>query len=108
MKEDSLYEILYQMDDTVIHVEEITPEEAYRKEVYELSIKNMKSFLDQVNEKLAKCENDDDKIFVKETTLNFLLFSLKKLIVDYDCPDENIEWLAYHLKDQILSLIREK
>jgi vacuolar-type H+-ATPase subunit E/Vma4 len=104
--QDNLYNVLYQIADTVIEIKEFDPEEKHRIEVFELSKKNMEKFFEKVNEKLDSCNDEEEVVFVKESTLNFLIFSLKKLIVDYDCTDENIEYLANHIRDQLLSVKR--
>lgn len=108
MNEDDLFDELYHICDTIIYVKEIHSEEKITETYYKLVMENVNSFFEQVDKKLALCENDEDKDFSKEVTLNFLIFSLKKLIADYDCPDDNIEYLADHLRKQILQCKRKK
>lgn len=104
MSEDKdIFFELYRLADTVIYVEEI---DTYKQECFDLSVSHMNEFFKQFNKRIKECKNENEMILTKESTLNFLIFSLKKLIADYDCPDENIEFIANHIKDQILKVKR--
>lgn len=102
------YETLYELADTVIHLEEINLEDVKKKEIFETTIKNVDNFIEKVDSKISLCKDKNEIEFVANTTINFLIFSLKKLLVGFDCPDENIEYIAEHIKDQILSLKRKQ
>lgn len=111
MDEKEIFDVLYEIADTVIEIkivpsQEEIEEESYRKECFDVSITHVNEFFNEFDKRLLMCKSEIDIIFLKETTLNFLIFSLKKLLVNYDCPDENIEYLANHFRDQILSLKR--
>lgn len=105
--EEEIKNILYQLADTVIEIEEYSEEDLRRKNVFEASQRFVEDLFRQMKEKLEICKNENEKVFVKEVTLNFLITSIKKIFVDFDCPDENIEWLADHMRDQILATTRE-
>lgn len=106
-EEKDLFDTLYSLVSTVLYVEEKTPEEIRRHETFLVAKKNVDAFFAQINEKLSLCTTEEEMSFVTDTTINFLIFSLKKMVVDFDCPDENIEYLANHLRDQILSVTRK-
>lgn len=106
--DDHLYNELYKICDTVISVEEIDEEQIYREDCFKVTMAHVKSFFEQVDKKLNSCQTEQEIIFTKESTLNFIIFSLKKMIVEYDFPDDNIEFLADHLKEQILKVKRKK
>jgi hypothetical protein len=108
MDNDDMFDEFYKLADTVIYMEEVNAEEKAAELCFKKVMENVNSFFEQVDKKLSLCENDEDRDFAKEITLNFLIFSLKKLIADYDAPDENIEYLANHLRDQILQVKRKK
>lgn len=104
--EENVFNILYELADTVIEIKEVSPEDLHIKAVFNCSNEFVESFFKQINEKLNICENEQEKIFVKEVALNFLMASLKKILVYCDCPDENIELIADNIKDNILKCTR--
>lgn len=106
--EDDFFDVLCQLSDTVIKIEEVDPEKEYRMNVFKLSKKNMDNFFTQVNQKLSLCKDEYEILFTKEVTLNFLIASLKKILVDYDCPDENMEYMANNIRDEIISCTRRE
>ena len=70
------------------------------------TLDHINSLFMQIEKKLDDYNSEEDRIFVEETTLNFLIFRLKKLIVNSDCPDKNIDFLADNVRDQLLKCKR--
>ena len=102
-EEDKTFDILCQFADQVIFIEKVDQRDEYRKKMVEICMKQRDEFFKQVDQRLSECDNENDRSFVKETTTTFLISSLQKIIVDYDCPDENIDYLASIIKEQIES-----
>lgn len=102
-----LQDELFHLSDTVIYVEQIDPLAYIHEEEYNVSMDHVKHFFKQVDQKISNCKSETELGFVKDTTLNFLIFSLKKLITQYDIPDTNIEFLANHIKYQLLKTRRK-
>jgi hypothetical protein len=107
-KEEEFFQTLYEIADTVIEIKEVSLEDAYRHDVFKTSMKHVEEFFKQINNRMLNCENEEDIIFVKESTLNFLIFSLKKVLSDWDMPDENIDYMADHLSYQIKTVTRRE
>ena len=55
-----------------------------------------------LNKKISECEDKHEIVLLKETALCFLIFSLQSMIVTSGFPNEKIESLADHVRDQIL------
>lgn len=87
---DEEFAILASYADTVIYVDEMDPLEAYKKNIQNLAKKNCTEFFKQVDKRLNQCENEEQKIEIKETTINFLLLALKKIIFEVEHRDEVI------------------
>jgi len=108
MNDEDLMENLMQMCDQVIYVEEVDSDDAYMQTVFKRAVEHRDALMLQFDTNLGNCKDEESRLYVKEVMLNFLIFSLKTLIAKYDCPDDNIVWLADHLKAQILQLKRIK
>jgi len=107
MQEDEFFDELYEIANTVIYVDEISPEEIRKKEVFKESRKLVEGLFLSIDEEINHSRNDEEKCFTKEVYLNFILFSLKKIIVQYDMPDDNIVWIAGHIKDKLIECTRK-
>lgn len=103
---DAFFDAIAPLCDTIIWTEEVDLEKKYAQDIFDAAISHRDAFLDQVRKKLSKCKSELEKGQVMETTVNFLLFSTKSLIVDLD--DEQIEEIADHFHKQILSVKRVK
>lgn len=103
MDEDEFFEILCEHADAVIKLVEVDPKKEYREKVFQKSIDETNKFIEQLDKKLYFCKTEDEKTEIKEIALNFHIFSLKKLLVHYNCPDENIEFFGDEIKRQILT-----
>ena len=97
------FDILCQHSSLVLKIEEVDPEEEYRKKVCEVSQKHTDAFLEQIKKRLSACNSEDDVAFVEQTTLVFLLHSVGILMIDFDFDDEKIELFANAFRDKILS-----
>jgi hypothetical protein len=111
--EEEFFDELMKLADTVIVLEEVTKEDEHRKECFETSIKWRDHLFEQIKEKMKKAESQYEKVFVLEATLNFLLFSVKKLIVYEEenfeaMEDKNIKIVADNFFKQIMSCTREE
>lgn len=103
---DAIFDAIAPLCDTIIWAEEIKPDYSISKEVYEVAQAHTEAFFEQVDKKIAACKSESEKEFVKDSTLNFLLFSTKLLLAEL--PDSEIERIANHFHKQILSVKRVK
>lgn len=101
---DSIYDALAPLCDCIMHIEESETdyEKQYRKEVFETVTKNLDGFFKQVDKKIKDCENNDERSFVYDTTMNFLVFSINRMMDRI--PSENIPSAIDALEDLLLKI----
>jgi hypothetical protein len=104
LNDDFIYEEICKIADLVIEIEEVT-NETISKEVFDYATTCKDKFMEQVEKRLSLCKTEGDVYFVKESTFNFLLFAMRKVVSDLS--DEAIEYTANAVRDIILSLKRK-
>lgn len=104
MKESDLPDALWDMCDTIIHLD--IDKSKISRDVYLFAISCRDKFMEQVKKKLDGCKTEEERQYVYDGSLNFLIFATRKLICDLD--DEKIEYLAIEFNKRILSLKRNK
>jgi len=106
MKNDDILKSFSDIVDLVIYADmEDETEEPISPEVYEFAVRCTESLWKQVEIRLQACKTEQDILYVKDSTFNFLLFSMRKLLAELD--DDEIERMANVVRERILRLKRE-
>ncbi len=87
MNDEDLMTTLMQLCDEVIYVKLVESKSSYVNTVFKRAMEHRDALMLQFDKNLSNCKDEESRLYIKEVTLNFLLFSLKTLIDKYDCPE---------------------
>jgi len=99
-EDDELFNAIAPIVDTILYLKKV--EHSISDEVFEYAIKCRDELWKQVEKRLALYNDEVDKEFVYESTFNFLLFSMRKLIAHLD--NDSIEYIANEVKNKLMNL----